>query len=163
MAHIGVAAALPHEIDRFFGEADWCIGQWQAEDALLRTRPPGDYPRIVVNAEVGDAEARRGIDEPHHPMLEAGIAKALEVIDAAGARLPMGHARPHRLVLGEGLVHDVAGDGFAMRRSDRNYVLRLWVLRIRSQILIRGCLHANSETIDGGEGAVGKSHDLIAR
>jgi hypothetical protein len=37
------------------------------------------------------------------------------------------------------------------------------VQRIRSQILIRGCLHANSEAIDGGEGAVGKNHDFVGR
>ena len=129
MVHICVTAALAHEIDRLFREADWCIGQWQAEDALLRTRPPGDYARIVVDAEVGDAEARRRIDEPHHPILEAALAKALEVIDAARARLPIGHARPPRLVLPEGLVHDVAGDGFTMRRSDRDYVFGLQVDR----------------------------------
>jgi aspartate aminotransferase-like enzyme len=35
-----------------------------------------------------------------------------------------------------------AGDGLAMRRFDCDYVLRLRVQRIRSQILFRGRLHA---------------------
>src|SRR6185312_17514143 len=103
MVHIGVAAALPHEIDRLVGEADRRIGQWQAENALLRTRCPGDHARTVVYAEVGDTEARSGVDDAHHPVLEAHVAEALEVVNAARSSLPMGHERPHRLVLDERL------------------------------------------------------------
>jgi hypothetical protein len=49
----------------------------------LRTRRPGDNPRIVVDVEVGDAEARHRIDDPHHAVLETGVAKTFQVVDAA--------------------------------------------------------------------------------
>src|SRR5262249_62380336 len=117
MVHIGAAAALSHHLDRLVGEADWRIGQREGQHALLRTRRPGDHAWIVVDIEVGDAEARHCLDDAHHTMLEAGIAEAFEVIDAAGAGLPMGHERPHRLVLSERLIAD-----------PRRYGLPLWAL-----------------------------------
>ena len=74
---IGAAAALAHHFDGLVGEADRRISERQRKHALLRTRRPGDNARIVVDVEVGDAEARHRIDDAHHAVLEAGVAEAL--------------------------------------------------------------------------------------
>src|SRR5262245_37088791 len=110
MVHIGVAAGSLHKAERLVGEAYRRTGERQRPNTLLWSRRPGDAARIVVDVELGDTEARSGIDNPHHPMLEAGVAEALEVVDAARSSLPMGHEGPHRIVLGKRLVHELADD-----------------------------------------------------
>ena len=75
----------------------------------------------------------------------------------------MGHERPHRLVLGEGLVHGLADDRLAVWRLDHRHAFWLRIQRICRQLLLGRCLHANGEAVNAGEGAVRKGHHLVTR
>ncbi len=162
MVHVGIAAALLDHIDRRVGEAHRRVSEGQAQHALLRAGRPGDDAAVVVDVVVGDAEARHHVDDAHGPVLQAGIAEALEIVNAPAAGLPMGHEGPHRLMLGEGLIDDVAGDRLAMRHLDNDDAFRFWVERIGGQLLARRGLHADGETIDAAERSIGEGHDRVA-
>ncbi len=163
MVHIGAAAALLDHLDGLVGEAHRRIGQRQRQHALLRTRRPGDHARIVVDVEVGDAEARHRIDDAHHAVLHAGIGEALEVVDAARAGLPMGHERPHGLVLGERLVDGLAGDRLAVRRLDDDDARGFGLTESAASSSAVEAFMRMVRLVDAGEGAVGEGHDLVTR
>ena len=74
----------------------------------------------------------------------------------------MRHERPHRFVLGERLVHDLAGDRLAVRRLDHVHALRLRVETVGGELVLGGGLHADGEAIDAGEGAVREADHLVA-
>src|SRR5680860_1542774 len=160
---VGAAAPLLDRLDGLVGEAHRRVGQRQGQHALLRTRRPGDHARIIVDVEIAHAEAGHGIADAHHAMLEASIGEALEVVDAARAGLPMGHERPHRLVLGQRLVDGLSRDRLAVGRLDDGHTRGLRIEAVGGELILGGGLHADSEAVDAGEGAVREGHDLVAR
>ncbi len=161
--HVRVATAFRDHVDVLPAEAYRRIGQRQTQNALLRAGCPGHDGGIVVDTEVRDPEAGDGIDDAERTMGCAGVVEALNVVDPAGACLPVCHEGPHGLVLVQRRGHQVSGDGLPVGHLDDGDVRWTRVERIGGQVLPGRRLHADGQAVQAAEGAVDEGDHAVAR